>query len=58
MSCVVDSQTVSRMRSPLAVSVWPVSVSSTMPSTSPARTFPSVAPHENSTSARTPCLAR
>ena len=57
MNCVFDSSTVSMMRSLLARSDDPVSVTSTIAS---ARTggFTSVAPQENSTRAVTPNFAR
>ena len=48
ISCVLDSITVSMIRSRLARSVDPVSVASTMPSASTGG-LTSVAPHENST---------
>ena len=56
-SCVLDSRTVSRMRSRLARSVDPVSVASTMASASTGG-FTSVAPQENSTSTVTPCFSK
>ena len=57
MSCVFDSSTVSMMRSLLARSEEPVSVTSTMASASTGG-FTSVAPQLNSTFAVTPCAAR
>ena len=57
MNCGDDSMIVSKIRSLLARSDEPVSVTSTMASTR-SGTFTSVAPHENSTAAVTPFLAR
>ena len=57
MNTVRDSSTVSTMRSRLARSDEPVSVTSTMASAS-CGTFTSVAPQENSTRAFTPWRAR
>ena len=57
MSCVFDSSTVSMIRSRLARSDDPVSVTSTMASASIGG-FTSVAPHENSTLTLTPCRAK
>src|SRR5208337_4360517 len=54
---VADSSTVSSTRSRFARKDDPVSVTSTMASAS-SGTFTSVSPHENSTRAFTPCLAR
>ncbi len=53
INCVVERHTVSTMRRLLALRLDPVSVSSTMASTSPAATLTSVAPQLNSTSAFT-----
>ena len=53
-SCVFDFSSTSAMRRLLARSELPVSVTSTMASTRSGH-FTSVAPHENSTSAVTPC---
>ena len=57
ISCVFDSSTVSIMRSLLARSEEPVSVTSTMASASSGG-FTSVAPQLNSTRAFTPLRAR
>jgi hypothetical protein len=57
MSCVFDSSTVSTMRSLLARSDDPVSVTSTIASASTGG-FTSVAPQLNSTLAVTPFFAR
>src|ERR1700694_1738858 len=57
MNTVADSSTVSTMRRRFARSGEPVSVPSTIASAS-CGTLTSVAPHENSTRAFTPCLAR
>ena len=48
ISCGTDSNSSHTIRSPWARIVEPVSVTSTMASTSPSATFASVAPHENS----------
>ena len=57
ISCVFDSSTVSMMRSRLARSDDPVSVTSTIASASTGG-FTSVAPHENSTLTLTPSCAK
>ncbi len=57
ISCVFDSITVSMMRSRLARSDEPVSVTSTMASASIGG-LTSVAPHENSTFTWTPCCSK
>ena len=57
INCVFDSSTVSMIRSLLARSEEPVSVTSTMASASTGG-FTSVAPQLNSTFAVTPCDAR
>ena len=57
MSCVFDSSTVSMMRSRLARSDDPVSVTSTIASASVGG-LTSVAPHENSTLTVTPSRAK